>query len=225
MYDLFEDLPDPNRLDTRIAEGAMLLSGFLFKEPIVATAVYSETILLDAIQRIIQQAPFAQMTTPGGRRIAVSMTSCGSFGWVSDHSGYRYQNTRPGTNQGWPAMPESLLRLAQDAATQAGYGDFQPDSCLVNCYQPGIGMSLHQDNNEHDASAPIVSVSLGLPAVFLFGGTEREDKTEAYRLEHGDVVVWGGASRFCFHGVKPLNEGYHKKMGKRRINLTFRKVR
>jgi alkylated DNA repair protein (DNA oxidative demethylase) len=223
MYDLFEDQPDHNRRDTQIAQGAMLLPLFLFKEP--AAPFDTETDVLKAISSVIKQAPFAQMTTPGGRRIAVSMSSCGELGWVSDHLGYRYQSIRPGTDQPWPQMPESLLLLAKNAAAAAGYSGFKPDSCLINCYQPGTGMSLHQDSNERDASAPIVSLSLGLPAVFLFGGREREDKTKSYRLEHGDVVVWGGASRFFFHGVKPLAEGYHNQMGKQRLNLTFRKVR
>ena len=122
-------------------------------------------------------------------------------------------------------MPPVLRRLAADAAADAGFNGFAPEACLINRYVPGAELSLHQDKDELDFGAPIVSVSLGLPAIFLFGGPKRADKPSRYRLEHGDVVVWGGPSRLFFHGVAPLADGEHAMMGRQRINLTFRKAR
>ena len=157
--------------------------------------------------------------------MSVAMTNCGSVGWVSDHTGYRYDAIDPESGQPWPAMPPVLRRLAADAADDAGFNGFEPEACLINRYVPGAKLSLHQDKDELDFGAPIVSVSLGLPAIFLFGGPKRADKPNRYRLEHGDVVVWGGPSRLFFHGVAPLADGEHAVMGRQRINLTFRKVR
>ena len=198
-----------------MAEGAVLLRGF---------ARSQETELLAALRTIVKQAPFRHLVTPGGHRMSVAMTNCGSVGWVSDETGYRYDAIDPESGQKWPAMPEVLSRLAADAASDAGFNGFSPEACLINRYVPGAKLSLHQDKDELDFAAPIVSVSLGLPAVFLFGGLKRADKTARYRLEHGDVVVWGGPSRLFFHGVAPLADGEHAVMGRQRINLTFRKV-
>ena len=157
--------------------------------------------------------------------MSVAMTNCGSVGWVTDRSGYRYDAIDPQSGKPWPAMPAVFRTLAEQAARDAGFDAFAPDACLVNRYQPGARMSLHQDKDENDFGAPIVSVSLGLPAIFLFGGLKRADKPRRFRLEHGDVVVWGGPSRLFFHGVAPLADGEHASMGRQRINLTFRKAR
>ena len=199
-----------------MAEGAVLLRGF---------AQAFEAELLPALRAILKQAPFRHLITPGGHRMSVAMTNCGSVGWVSDNTGYRYDAIDPESGQPWPAMPTVLRRLAADAADDAGFKDFAPEACLINRYVPGARLSLHQDKDELDFAAPIVSVSLGLPATFLFGGQKRADKPNRYRLEHGDVVVWGGPSRLFFHGVAPLADGEHVVMGRQRINLTFRKAR
>ena len=199
-----------------MAEGAVLLRGF---------ARPFEAELLPALRAIVKHAPFRHLITPGGHRMSVAMTNCGSVGWVSDDTGYRYDGIDPASRQPWPAMPPVLRRLAADAADDAGFGGFAPEACLINRYVPGAKLSLHQDKDELDFVAPIVSVSLGLPATFLFGGLKRADKPNRYRLEHGDVVVWGGPSRLFFHGVAPLADGEHAVMGRQRINLTFRKTR
>jgi len=180
--------------------------------------------LTGTIAQLVSQAPFRHMTTPGGFRMSVAMTNCGSAGWVTDRTGYRYDARDPTTGARWPAMPPVLSQLATRAAAQGGFANFQPDACLINCYEPGARLSLHQDKDERDRDAPVVSVSLGLPAVFLFGGARREDRTRPVPLVHGDVVVWGGESRLWYHGVRPLKEGEHPVLGRRRINLTFRKA-
>jgi alkylated DNA repair protein (DNA oxidative demethylase) len=184
-----------------------------------------ETGLLEALRAIVEQAPFRHMATPGGYQMSVAMTNCGHFGWVTDRSGYRYDPNDPQSGKPWPAMPGSFRELACQAADRAGFGGFDPDACLVNRYQPSARMSLHQDKDESDFTAPIVSVSLGLPATFLFGGLKRSDKPRRFRLEHGDVIVWGGPSRLAFHGIAPLADGEHSLLGRQRINLTFRKAR
>ena len=161
------------------------------------------------------------MVTPGGHQMSVAMTNCGSAGWVTDRSGYRYDANDPEAGKPWPAMPPLFRKLAEQAAVEAGFSNFSPDACLINRYQPGARMSLHQDKDELDFGAPIVSVSLGLPAIFLFGGSKRSDKPQRYRLEHGDVAVWGGPARLAFHGVAPLADGEHALLGRQRINLTF----
>ncbi len=199
-----------------IAAGAMLLRGFA--RPI-------QHDLITAIEAIAARAPFRHLTTPGGYRMSVAMTNCGGFGWVSDRSGYRYDPNDPDSGHPWPEIPPVFRELAGQAAAQAGFAGFRPEACLVNRYEPGARLSLHQDRDESNYDAPIVSVSLGLPATFLWGGLKRADKTVRYRLEHGDVVVWGGPSRLVFHGVAPLADGEHALLGRRRINLTFRKVR
>jgi alkylated DNA repair protein (DNA oxidative demethylase) len=214
--DLFEAVPDVSPSREAMAEGAVLLRGF-------ARAFEAE--LLPSLRAIVKQAPFRHLITPGGHRMSVAMTNCGSVGWVSDETGYRYDAIDPESQQPWPAMPTVLRRLAADAADDAGFNGFEPEACLINRYVPGAKLSLHQDKDELDFAAPIVSVSLGLPAIFLFGGAKRADKPNRFRLEHGDVVVWGGPSRLFFHGVAPLADGEHAVMGRQRINLTFRKVR
>jgi len=162
------------------------------------------------------------MQTPGGHQMSVAMTNCGEVGWVTDRGGYRYDPVDPATGRPWPAIPKSFVQLAAEAAAAGGFADFEPDACLINRYAPGARMSRHQDRDEREFAAPIVSVSLGLPAVFLFGGLKRSDRPARYRLEHGDVVVWGGPSRLAFHGVAPLADGDHALIGRQRINLTFR---
>src|SRR6201996_5252890 len=181
--------------------------------------------LISAIEAIVTQAPFRHLTTPGGHRMSVAMTNCGHYGWVSDASGYRYDGIDPESGKPWPAMPALFRKLAEEAAAEGGFAGFAPDACLINLYEPGARLTLHQDRDERNLGAPIVSVSLGLPATFLFGGMKRSDKTQRYRLEHGDVAVWGGPARLAFHGVAPLADGEHAVMGRQRINLTFRKAR
>ncbi|WFU19051.1 DNA oxidative demethylase AlkB [Bradyrhizobium sp. CB3481] len=214
--DLFESVGDTRPSRGVMADGAVLLRGF---------AKPFEGELLPALRVIVKQAPFRHLITPGGHRMSVAMTNCGSAGWVSDRTGYRYDAIDPESKQPWPAMPPVLRMLAARAADDAGFNGFAPEACLINRYVPGAKLSLHQDRDELDFAAPIVSVSLGLPAIFLFGGAKRADKTARYRLEHGDVVVWGGPSRLFFHGVAPLADGEHPVLGRQRINLTFRKVR
>ena len=194
----------------------MLLRGF---------ARPREHELMAALDAITAQAPFRHMQTPGGHQMSVAMTNCGGVGWITDRRGYRYDAVDPLSQQSWPGMPPAFLDLAAKAAAEAGFVGFSPDACLINRYEPGARMSLHQDRDERDFGAPIVSVSLGLPAIFLWGGLKRSDKPQRFRLEHGDVVVWGGVSRLYFHGVAPLAEGEHALLGRHRINLTFRKAR
>ena len=214
--DLFDDLADVVPPREEIADGAVLLRGLA--RPI-------ESDLIAAVRAIVAQAPFRQMFTPGGHQMSVAMTNCGSLGWVTDRSGYRYDAIDPESGQPWPQMPPVFRELAGEAAAQAGFPGFHPEACLVNRYEPGTRLSLHQDRDEKNYDAPIVSVSLGLPAIFLWGGLKRADKTARYRLEHGDVVVWGGPSRLVFHGVAPLADGEHALLGRTRINLTFRRAR
>lgn len=198
-----------------LAEGALLLRGFARQEA---------DALLEAVDAIAAQAPFRHMVTPGGFTMSAAMTNCGDAGWLTDRKGYRYDAIDPETGRRWPALPKLFRRLGREAAREAGYAGFAPDACLINRYEPDARLSLHQDRNERDFSAPIVSVSLGLPAVFLFGGQQRSDRPRRYRLEHGDVAVWGGPARLAFHGVAPLAEGEHPSTGRRRINLTLRKA-
>jgi alkylated DNA repair protein (DNA oxidative demethylase) len=198
-----------------LAEGAVLLRGFAGGEA---------AGLVSAIAAIAEAAPFRHMVVPGGHRMSVAMTNCGAFGWVTDRSGYRYDRIDPDSSQPWPEMPQAFAALAGRAAATGGFPGFAPDACLINRYRPGARMGLHQDRDEQDMAAPIVSVSLGLPASFLFGGARRRDPTRRIRIENGDVVVWGGASRLVFHGIAPLAEGASPLMGACRINLTFRKA-
>ena len=214
--DLFDSVAEAQPSREVIADGAVLLRGFV--RPI-------ESELIEAVRAIVAQSPFRRMTTPGGHLMSVAMTNCGERGWITDHTGYRYDPIDPRTGAPWPAMPPVLRDLARSAAEQGSFQGFAPDACLVNRYEPGTRLSLHQDKDELDYSAPIVSVSLGLPATFLFGGLARADRPRRFRLVHGDVVVWGGPSRLAYHGVAPLAEGEHALLGRKRINLTFRRTR
>ena len=183
------------------------------------------TALLAAVHEVTAQARWRHLITPGGFRMSVSMTSCGDAGWVSDRRGYRYDAIDPDSGRPWPPMPDVFVDLAGVAAAQAGFDSFMPDVCLINRYVPGARLTLHQDRDERDGKAPIVSVSLGLPAVFQFGGPKRSDPTRRIPLVHGDVAVWGGPARFFHHGVLPLKPGCHPLTGEQRINLTFRRAR
>ncbi len=213
--DLFAAAAHSESRDEPLCEGATVLRGF---------ALADESPLLQALDRIVAQAPFRHLVTPGGFRMSVGMTNAGTLGWVSDRRGYRYDRIDPDSGRPWPPMPEVFLRLADAAATQAGFGAFVPDACLINRYQHGTRLSLHQDRNEHDFAQPIVSVSLGIPAVFLFGGMQRSDRPRRVPLAHGDVVVWGGPARLRYHGVLPLKPNRHDKLDECRINLTFRRA-
>jgi DNA oxidative demethylase len=198
-----------------LENGAVLLRDFVAAEA---------PLLVEEALRVAQAAPFRQLETRGGYTMSVAMTNCGRVGWVSDRTGYRYDPFDPETGVPWPAMPGVFLDAAARAAAEAGFPDYDPDACLINRYAAGAKLSLHQDRDEKDAWAPIVSVSLGLPAVFLWGGKRRSDPVRRLRLQSGDVVVWGGPARFVYHGVAPLNDGQHPLTGATRINLTFRKV-
>jgi alkylated DNA repair protein (DNA oxidative demethylase) len=199
----------------RLGTGAVLLREF---------ALADQQALLADLAVVVAAAPFRHMITPGGFRMSVAMTNCGALGWVSDRSGYRYTAHDPQSDRTWPPLPRSFLVLAGSAAARAGFRTFLPDACLVNRYEPGARLTLHQDKNERDLSAPIVSVSLGLPAVFLFGGQTRAQRPVRVPLVHGDVVVWGGPDRLRYHGVRALEEGHHPALGGHRINLTFRRA-
>jgi DNA oxidative demethylase len=213
--DLFADQPRSANQRRQLGPGAWLLEAF---------ALEQAGELLAAIEAVQAQSPFRHLVTPGGFTMSVAMTNCGRLGWASDLSGYRYSAVDPLTHAPWPPLPDAFDALARSAAIEAGYSPFEPDACLINAYAPGARLSLHQDKDEQDLTAPIVSVSLGLPAVFLFGGHKRNDPVTRYHLQHGDVVVWGGEDRLRFHGVSPVRDGEHPLVGRRRLNLTFRKV-
>ena len=209
--DLFAEAPR----DPPLGDGAVLLSAF---------ALPLESALLRALVAVVNAAPFRHMVTPGGYRMSVAMTNCGAVGWVTDRTGYRYDPADPESGLPWPGMPDVFADLARRAAARAGFSGFAADACLVNRYEPGARLSLHQDKNERRLDAPIVSVSLGLPVTFLFGGLRRSDPTRRVALRHGDVAVWGGPARLAFHGVMPLADGEHSVLGRQRINLTFRQA-
>ena len=211
MNDLFSSLKTREDL----ADGAVLLRGF---------ALADDKDIISSMGVVADEAPFRHMMTPGGFRMSVAMSNCGAFGWVTDRRGYRYSPVDPETDRPWPQMPDALLSLAETAAQEAGYTDFSPDACLINRYEPGAKMSLHQDKDEKDFTNPIVSVSLGLPATFQFGGLQRSDPVRKLVLHHGDVVVWGGPSRLFYHGILALKDGEHPQLGRYRYNLTFRKA-
>jgi alkylated DNA repair protein (DNA oxidative demethylase) len=204
-----------NHSHERLAPGAWLLRGF---------ALGRAAALMAAVEPIKAAAPFRHLVTPGGFRMSVAMTNCGSLGWVSDRRGYRYEVRDPLSGRPWPSMPPVFLELARAAAEAGGFSQFIPDACLINRYEPGARLTLHQDKDEHDFSAPIVSVSLGLPGIFLFGGDSRKDKQRRIPLQHGDVVVWGGPARLHHHGVLALKDGHHELLGSQRLNLTFRRA-
>lgn len=213
MIDLFENYSPRGR--EIVGTQAFILRGFAL--PVAQDLVAN----LPLIEKI---SPFRHLITPGGFTMSVGITNCGRLGWTSDRRGYKYTALDPLTGNPWPQMPSKFLKLAQSAADEAGFSPFFPDACLINRYAPGTKLSLHQDKDEQDLDAPIVSVSLGIPAVFQFGGLERNDKKENIPLFHGDVVVWGGADRLRYHGVLPIKSNTHSILGEQRINLTFRKV-
>jgi len=213
---LTDDLFDGSAAEGAARLGLTHLPGF---------ALPCEQTLLADIEAIATAAPFRHMLTPGGQRMSVAMTNCGAVGWVTDRKGYRYDPLDPATGRAWPALPASFAALAARAASLAGFARFGPDVCLINRYEPGARMSLHQDRDERDLSAPIVSLSLGLDATFLFGGLKRSDKPFRLPLRHGDVVVWGGATRLAYHGVAPVVDGCHPVVGRMRLNLTMRRAR
>jgi len=212
MLDLFADAEPWHE---PLAPGALILRRF---------ALTRASALMQGIEQVAGQSPFRQMVTPGGYTMSVAMSNCGALGWTTDAHGYLYSPTDPLTSAAWPPMPQAFDELCQAAATAAGYPDFQPDACLINRYGIGAKLSLHQDKDEADLRAPIVSVSLGLPAVFQFGGLRRNDPLTRLLLEHGDVVVWGGPSRLFYHGIQPLKAGTHPLTGDCRYNLTFRRA-
>lgn len=213
--DLFADHAPVDERRIALGEAAFVLRGF---------ALADAPALLAAVDAIAVQAPLRHMVTPGGFEMSVALTNCGALGWTTDRRGYRYAARDPQTDRPWPPLPECFLRLAREAAAEAGFPGFVPDACLINRYVPGARLSLHQDKDEQDYGAPIVSVSLGIPAVFLWGGHRRTDKTQRVPLLHGDVVVWGGPDRLRYHGVLPLKEAEHPLLGAQRINLTLRRA-
>ena len=212
--DLFTD-DTPQTGATRLGPQAQVLRGF---------ALPWVDVLWPALQSVVMQAPWRHMRTPGGQRMSVAFTNCGALGWVSDRRGYRYSALDPDSGQPWPPLPAPFADLATQAAAAAGFDAFAPDACLINRYAPGARMALHQDRDERDLAQPIVSVSLGLPAVFLWGGLRRADRTVRVPLLHGDVVVGGGVDRLRFHGIAPLPEGHHPLTGAQRINFTLRRA-
>lgn len=212
---LFGSLSQSDTTKRTLCQGATVLRGF---------ARSFETALLAELADVTVKAPFRRMVTPGGFRMSVAMTNCGALGWITDRSGYRYDRVDPETGRVWPSMPGTFLALATSAAAEAGFGEFFPDACLINRYEPEARLSLHQDKNEEDFGQPIVSVSLGVSAIFLFGGLQRSDRTQRIQVEHGDVIVWGGPARLHYHGVMPLREDFHPLTGAYRFNLTFRRA-
>ena len=213
--DLLAEAGGTTRWTERLGPGAVVLRGF---------ALEQAAAMLAALGQIAAAAPFRRMPTPGGRFMSVAMTNCGPLGWVSDTAGYRYAASDPASGLAWPDMPDSFRALAVAASAAAGFAGFMPDACLINRYEPGARMSLHQDRDERDLAQPIVSVSLGLPAVFLFGGLKRSDPAQRVPLTHGDVVVWGGPDRLRYHGVLAVKPGQSPQAGECRFNLTFRRA-
>ena len=213
--DLFNDEDTAQHGREQIGPQSFVLRGFALP--------YTDA-LLQGVDAVAAQSPFRHMHTPGGYTMSVALTNCGTLGWTSDAHGYRYTRIDPLSGQPWPDLPDAFLRLAQAAAADAGFAGFIPDACLVNRYEPGSRLSLHQDKNERDYDAPIVSVSLGMPALFLFGGHARTDKAARVPLLHGDVVVWGGVDRLRYHGVLPMKDAPHPRLGSQRVNFTLRKA-
>jgi len=213
--DLFELDAETESRQQHLAPGAVLLRGF--------AGAASHSLSAD-LQSVIAQAPFRHMITPGGLSMAVAMTNCGEYGWISDRTGYRYDAIDPESGRPWPPMPATFLRLARAAAAAAGFAEFAPDACLINRYEAGAKLSLHQDKDEREFGQPIVSVSLGVPATFLFGGTKRAGRTLHVPVRHGDVLVWGGPVRLNYHGVLPVKAAHHPFAGAHRINLTLRRA-
>jgi len=214
--DLFDTPAERARDEEVVAPGALLLRGLLDVETAAS--------VVGTLDGILAQAPLRHMTTPSGHRMSVAMSNCGRVGWVTDQRGYRYVAEDPLTGRPWPEMPACFLQIAGHAAARAGYAAFEPDACLISRYAPGARLTLHQDRDERDPRAPIVALSLGLPAIFLFGGARRREPVRRLRLGHGDAVVWGGPARLWFHGVSPLADGCHSATGRCRFNLSFRRA-
>ena len=214
--DLFDIHTPADAWYERLDEGTWHLHGFVVEDA---------EKLLDGVANVIEYSPFRHLVTPGGKRMSVAMTNCGDYGWVSDRGGYRYQATDPVTGRNWPDMPAIFSEVAGKAAEEAGYPGFVPDVGLINEYQPGTRLTAHQDKDEKDRESPIVSISLGVPATFLWGGLQRGGRNRRIPLRHGDVLVWGGPDRFRFHGISTLKEDHHPLTGDRRINITFRCTR
>ena len=195
-------------------DGVKHFAGFLDRE--------AQESMVSALREVVLAAPlFIPLMPRTGRPFSVRMTNMGTLGWVSDRNGYRYQAAHPDTGAAWPAMPEIVLDVWRKVANYAAL----PEACLVNFYQGGAKMGLHQDKDEEDFTAPVVSISLGDTALFRFGGTERGGKTSTVKLASGDVLVMGGKSRLCFHGIDRVYSGTStllKEGG--RINLTLRRV-
>ncbi|MEX0300699.1 MAG: DNA oxidative demethylase AlkB [Kordiimonas sp.] len=210
MKDLFEGLRPSVE---HVAEGIVLFPQHVDTVPLLAE-----------IDKIAKQSPFRHMQTPGGRRMSVAMTNCGRYGWTSGKSGYQYSSTDPLSGAQWPSLPASFQSLAHSAAAKAGFNDFIPDSCLINWYEPGTKLTPHQDRDEADMRWPIVSVSLGISAMFQFFGNERGGQAKNLLLQDGDVLVWGGRARLYYHGVKKLEKATDDRIGALRYNLTFRKA-
>ncbi|MFZ6657209.1 DNA oxidative demethylase AlkB [Undibacterium sp. TJN19] len=215
-YSLFDDASEESSYSEALCEGAAVLRHF--------ASAYTGDLLAE-IEKVIATHPFRHMRTPSGLRMSVATSCCGSVGWVSDQDGYRYSHCEPESSKAWPPMPETFLSLAKQAAAATGFHGFAPDSCLINQYVAGTRLGLHQDKDEKNLNAPIVSVSLGIPATFLFGGLQRSDPQQRIYLAHGDVVVWGGPARLRFHGITPIKPAAHPLLGAQRINLTFRQAR
>jgi alkylated DNA repair protein (DNA oxidative demethylase) len=211
---LFDSIPSIGSREG-LEEGAFLLHAF---------AAAEASLLLQEVERVAQSAPFRRLIVPGGHMMSVAMTNCGRVGWLSDRTGYRYDSVDPDSGRTWPAMPAAFLDIASRAAAEAGFPNYDPDACLINRYVAGSKLGLHKDKDEKDPVAPIVSVSLGVPATFLWGGKRRADPVRRLPLENGDIAVWGGPARFTYHGVAPLKDSVHPLTGNTRINLTFRKV-
>lgn len=212
--DLFDSQPAAGAREP-IGEQAFVLRGF---------ALPSVAQLMPALEAIQASAPFRHMETPGGFTMSVALTNSGELGWTTDGRGYRYTTHDPVSGLSWPPMPDSFKRLARTAAQEAGFPDLDPDASLINRYAPGARLSLHQDKDERSHVDPVVSVSLGIPAVFLWGGMKRSDKPARIALFHGDIVVWGGVDRLRYHGVAALKPATHPLLGEQRINITFRKA-
>lgn len=213
-FELFNELNNAELLQEQLEQDVFILRRFM----------NDEKIILSELRKIISQAPFRHMYTPSGYKMSVAMTNCGSVGWIADQKGYRYSAVDPNSGKPWPNMPDVFFNLAVNAAIQTGFTNFKPDVCLINRYEPGAKMSLHQDKDEKDFTAPIVSLSLGIPAVFLWGGMDRKVKPRRILLTHGDILVWGGLARLRYHGVMPIKENTYPLLGKYRFNLTFRKA-
>lgn len=213
--DLFSEIEASDSAVIKLGAQAFLFRGFAFSR---------EQAILNALGQVVYDAQLRSMSTPGGQEMSVKTTSCGEYGWVSDRRGYRYEEKDPVSGKSWPAMPLAFFELATEVAAHAGFSHFQPDACLINQYEIGSKMGLHQDKDEVDFSQPIVSVSLGIAATFLFGGLKRSDRALRIPLIHGDVVVWGGVDRLRYHGILPIKPDKHSMLGPYRINLTFRRA-